>query len=53
MQSLRISAELAVVLGASGSRYMGSMAERLFPTWVEPMAATLTHERVAGPDWVF
>jgi bifunctional non-homologous end joining protein LigD len=50
---LRISAELAVVLGAFGSRYMGSMAERLFPTWVEPMAATLTHERVAGPDWVF
>jgi bifunctional non-homologous end joining protein LigD len=29
------------------------MAERLFPTWVEPMAATLTHERFGGPDWVF
>ena len=24
-----------------------------FPEWVEPMAATLTHERFAGPEWVF
>jgi bifunctional non-homologous end joining protein LigD len=24
-----------------------------FPDWVEPMAATLTQERFAGPDWVF
>jgi ATP-dependent DNA ligase len=24
-----------------------------FPTWLEPMAATLTRERFAGPDWVF
>jgi bifunctional non-homologous end joining protein LigD len=23
------------------------------PEWVEPMAATLTRERFAGPDWVF
>ncbi|HTV17526.1 MAG TPA: non-homologous end-joining DNA ligase [Polyangiaceae bacterium] len=29
------------------------MAERPFPRWVEPMAATLTHERFAGPEWVF
>jgi bifunctional non-homologous end joining protein LigD len=29
------------------------MAERHFPTWVEPMAATLTHERFSGPEWVF
>jgi bifunctional non-homologous end joining protein LigD len=29
------------------------MAEGAFPAWVEPMAATLTHERFAGPDWVF
>jgi len=29
------------------------MAERPFPAWVEPMAATLTHERFAGPEWVF
>jgi DNA ligase D-like protein (predicted ligase) len=29
------------------------MAERPFPTWVEPMAATLTHERFSGPEWVF
>jgi ATP-dependent DNA ligase len=24
-----------------------------FPEWVEPMAATLTQERFAGPDWIF
>ena len=24
-----------------------------FPEWVEPMAATLTRERFAGPQWVF
>src|SRR5215203_1744664 len=24
-----------------------------FPEWVEPMAATLTRERFAGPDWIF
>jgi DNA ligase D-like protein (predicted ligase) len=24
-----------------------------FPDWIEPMAATLTRERFAGPDWVF
>jgi ATP-dependent DNA ligase len=24
-----------------------------FPAWVEPMAATLTQERFAGPDWIF
>lgn len=24
-----------------------------FPTWIEPMAATLTRERFAGPEWVF
>ena len=24
-----------------------------FPEWLEPMAATLTYERFAGPDWVF
>jgi len=23
------------------------------PEWVEPMAATLTHERFAGPEWTF
>ena len=23
------------------------------PGWIEPMAATLTHERVAGDDWLF
>src|SRR5688572_18611031 len=23
------------------------------PTWLEPMAATLTRERFAGPDWIF
>jgi bifunctional non-homologous end joining protein LigD len=24
-----------------------------FPDWVEPMAATLTHERFTGPEWIF
>ncbi len=24
-----------------------------FPTWLEPMAATLTRERFAAPEWVF
>ena len=23
------------------------------PDWLEPMAATLTQDRFAGPDWVF
>lgn len=23
------------------------------PQWIEPMAATLTHERFAGPEWTF
>ena len=24
-----------------------------FPEWVDPMAATLTHERFTGPEWTF
>jgi ATP-dependent DNA ligase len=24
-----------------------------FPEWIVPMAATLTYERFAGPDWIF
>ena len=24
-----------------------------FPEWLEPMAATLTHERFTGPEWIF
>src|SRR2546428_8764672 len=24
-----------------------------FPDWIEPMAATLTPERFAGPEWIF
>jgi bifunctional non-homologous end joining protein LigD len=24
-----------------------------FPEWIEPMAATLTQERLAGPEWIF
>jgi bifunctional non-homologous end joining protein LigD len=27
--------------------------EASFPEWVEPMAATLTQERFAGPEWIF
>ncbi len=26
---------------------------RAFPDWLEPMAATLTQERFAGPEWIF
>jgi bifunctional non-homologous end joining protein LigD len=26
---------------------------RPFPTWLEPMAATLTRERFVGPEWIF
>ena len=29
------------------------MAPSGMPDWLEPMAATLTEERFAGPDWVF
>jgi len=25
----------------------------VFPDWIEPMAATLTQDRFAGPDWIF
>jgi DNA ligase D-like protein (predicted ligase) len=28
-------------------------ANQEMPDWIEPMAATLTHERVAGDDWLF
>jgi len=24
-----------------------------FPDWLDPMAATLTHERFSGPEWIF
>jgi bifunctional non-homologous end joining protein LigD len=24
-----------------------------FPEWIDPMAATLTYERFAGPEWIF
>ena len=24
-----------------------------FPDWIQPMAATLTQERFAGPEWIF
>src|SRR6185503_4180207 len=24
-----------------------------YPEWLEPMAATLTQERFAGPEWIF
>src|SRR5262245_28012193 len=29
------------------------MVDRRFPEWVEPMAATLSHDRFTGPEWVF
>src|SRR5678815_4015819 len=28
-------------------------ANEEMPDWIEPMAATLTHERVVGDDWLF
>jgi bifunctional non-homologous end joining protein LigD len=28
-------------------------ATKEMPDWIEPMAATLTHERVVGDDWLF
>jgi bifunctional non-homologous end joining protein LigD len=29
------------------------MVQPAFPTWLEPMAATLTRERFTGPEWIF
>jgi bifunctional non-homologous end joining protein LigD len=29
------------------------VVESAFPTWLEPMAATLTRERFVGPEWIF
>jgi ATP-dependent DNA ligase len=33
--------------------YVTHMPEAPFPDWVQPMAATLTQERFAGPEWIF
>src|ERR671915_146105 len=32
------------------TRVMGATS---FPDWIVPMAATLTQERFAGPEWIF
>ncbi|MGH7569163.1 MAG: hypothetical protein ACREL9_09370 [Gemmatimonadales bacterium] len=29
------------------------MPRTAFPDWLDPMAATLTHERFSGPEWIF
>jgi hypothetical protein len=29
------------------------MSTPSFPEWLEPMAATLTHEPFSGPEWIF
>ena len=29
------------------------MSDAAFPDWIVPMAATLTQDRFAGPEWVF
>jgi ATP-dependent DNA ligase len=29
------------------------MSDAAFPDWIVPMAATLTQDRFAGPDWIF
>jgi ATP-dependent DNA ligase len=34
-------------------RIIRAVARIPFPDWVEPMAATLTQERFAGPEWIF
>jgi len=30
-----------------------TQVQQAFPSWIEPMAATLTRERFVGPDWIF
>jgi bifunctional non-homologous end joining protein LigD len=35
------------------SSLTAGMPETPFPDWIEPMAATLTQERFAAPEWVF
>ena len=36
-----------------GGRIIGLLTRAPFPEWVQPMAATLTQERFAGPEWIF
>jgi bifunctional non-homologous end joining protein LigD len=31
----------------------GGRTPRIFPEWLQPMAATLTQERFTGPEWIF
>src|SRR6266511_3613068 len=35
------------------SAFRGLNVSDPFPEWLEPMAATLTQERFAGPEWLF
>jgi bifunctional non-homologous end joining protein LigD len=34
-------------------RWASGRVTLLFPDWIEPMAATLTHDRFGGPEWTF
>jgi bifunctional non-homologous end joining protein LigD len=40
-------------LAALSERERGLVRPEPFPTWIEPMAATLTDERFDDPNWVF
>lgn len=40
-------------LAALSERERGLLRPEPFPTWIEPMAATLTDERFDDPNWVF
>jgi bifunctional non-homologous end joining protein LigD len=45
-------AVLLPLAGEPGRRWV-IISVVAFPEWIEPMAATLTQERFAGPDWIF
>jgi DNA ligase D-like protein (predicted ligase) len=42
-----------IVAGPACLRYIATVTRQSFPDWLEPMAATLTRERFAGPEWIF
>jgi ATP-dependent DNA ligase len=43
----------ATFINRGPSVVVGHNFVRAFPEWLEPMAATLTQERFAGPEWIF
>jgi DNA ligase D-like protein (predicted ligase) len=46
-------ARLNAWIARSFTRFSSEIAIADFPEWIEPMAATLTQERFAGPAWTF